>query len=77
MELGAWLTAAALGASCTFGSLQPQDARYRVALIDEFHTGDGVFASARERKTAGRLSRRPVTACSQKTRQLIFRVCIR
>lgn len=29
MGLGAWLTAAALGASCTFGSLQPQDARYR------------------------------------------------
>jgi hypothetical protein len=52
MGIGAWLTAAVLGVSCTFGSLQPEDARYRVALIDEFYPGDQVFASAEERKTA-------------------------
>ena len=52
MGIGVWLAAALLGASCTFASLQPEDARYRVALIDEFYPGDQVFATAQERKTA-------------------------
>lgn len=37
MGIGVWLAAALIGALCTFASPQPEDARYRVALIDEFY----------------------------------------
>ncbi len=44
-------TAALLHTPCTFQSLQPTEARYRVAVVDHFYPGDAVFKTQEERTT--------------------------
>lgn len=51
MGVLAFLSVALLDVPCTFASLQPAGARYRVAVVDHFYPGDAAFPTATDLAT--------------------------